>query len=281
MVGLSPHPGHRQFPGVIHRLRQDLQFLVLRPSPDLQANVINRRSDHEAQRLEPGLAEQHVLRDRQVRGENARRIGAGSMGQPAVRGLRLPGGRIAGRLTGEKWHLILLRPDSRVMARESLPAGALTARDPGSRREPDGCSRARDAAFRGHWRPSWRRSRPTRLGKRPRRSGKRTAERAGGAVMHPMRYREDGGGADLLFSENRKNRSMPCSAALRDLATTILENPSCPASSTSPSNAKTGCEGWIRMTARAGHSLFIREPAGVSLSASAAWTSAAWVRAWG
>ena len=94
---------------------------------------------------------------------------------------------------------------------------------------------------------------------------------------------------------------MPCSAAPRDLVTTILEanitiqgnrmnlimkkvtswaaiiavptaitgfygqnvhNPGCPASSTSPSKAKTGCESWIRMTARAGHSLFIREPAG-------------------
>ncbi len=41
-----------------------------------------------------------------------------------------------------------------------------------------------------------------------------------------------------------------------------VHNPGCPASSTSPSNAKTGCESWIRMTARAGHSLFIREPAG-------------------
>jgi len=76
--------------------------------------------------------------------------------------------------------------------------------------------------------------------------------------MHPMRYRKDGGGADLLFSENRKNRSMPCSAALRDLVTTILENPSFPASSTSPSNAKNGCEGWIRMTARAGWGTFGR-----------------------
>src|SRR5262249_61632919 len=91
---------------------QDLQFLVLRPSSDLQANVEDRRSDHEAKRLEPGLAEQHVLRDRQVRGENARRISAGGVGQPAVRGLRLPAGRIAGRLVGEKWHVTLLRPDS-------------------------------------------------------------------------------------------------------------------------------------------------------------------------
>ena len=42
MVGLGPHPGHGQFPGVVHRLSQDLQFLVLRPSSGLQANVIDR-----------------------------------------------------------------------------------------------------------------------------------------------------------------------------------------------------------------------------------------------
>src|SRR5262249_8965722 len=99
-------------PGVVHRLSQDLQFLVLRPSSDLQANVIDRRSDHKAKRLEPGLAEQHVLRDRQVGGENARRIGAGSVGQPAVRGLWLTGARIASRLASENWHVTLLRPDS-------------------------------------------------------------------------------------------------------------------------------------------------------------------------
>ncbi len=131
MVGLGPHPGHRQFPGVVHRLSQDLQFLVLRPPSDLQANVIDRRSDHEAKRLEPGLAEQHVLRNRQVGGENARRIGAGGVGQPAVRGRRLPVGRIAGRLAAEKRHGTLRRPDSLGTrdSTRSLPAGALTARD--------------------------------------------------------------------------------------------------------------------------------------------------------
>src|SRR5260370_17614265 len=67
---------------LVHRLGQDLQFLVLRPPSDLQANVIDRRSDHEAKRLEPGLAEQHVLRARQVGGENARRIGAGGGAPP-------------------------------------------------------------------------------------------------------------------------------------------------------------------------------------------------------
>src|SRR5580698_7330374 len=125
MVGLGLHPGHGQFPGVVHRLGQDLQFLVLRPSSDLQANVIDRRSDHEAERFEPGLAEQYVLRDRQVRGENARRRGARGLCQPARRGLRLPGGRTVGWLASEKWHVTLLWNDS-LGTRDStrgLPAG--------------------------------------------------------------------------------------------------------------------------------------------------------------
>src|SRR5271165_3674224 len=129
VVGLSLHPGHGQFPGVVHRLSQHLQFLVLRPSSDLQAYVIDGRPDHEAKRLEPGLAEQHVLRDRQVGGENARRGRACGVCQPADRGLRLPGGRIAGRLAAENWHVTLLWPDS-LGARDStrsLPTGVLTA----------------------------------------------------------------------------------------------------------------------------------------------------------
>ena len=69
MVGLGLHPGHGQLPGAVHRLSQDLQFLVLRPFSGPQANVIDGRSDHEAKRLESGLAEQYVLRDRQVGGE--------------------------------------------------------------------------------------------------------------------------------------------------------------------------------------------------------------------
>src|SRR5580704_611180 len=112
VVGLGLHPGHGQFPGVVHRLSQDLQFLVLRPSSDLQADVIDRRSHHEPERLEPGLAEQHVLRDRQVGGENASRSGACGLGQPAGRGLRLPGGCIVGWLVAEKWHVTLLWSDS-------------------------------------------------------------------------------------------------------------------------------------------------------------------------
>ena len=90
VVGLGAHPGHRQLPGAVHRLGQDLQLLVLRPAAHLEADVVDRRADHEAQRLEPGLAQQHVLRHRQVRGEDPGRAGPGGLREPAVGGLRLP-----------------------------------------------------------------------------------------------------------------------------------------------------------------------------------------------
>jgi hypothetical protein len=49
-----------------------------------------RGADHETERLEPGLAEQHVLGYRQVRGEDAGRVGSGGIGEPAIGRLRLP-----------------------------------------------------------------------------------------------------------------------------------------------------------------------------------------------
>jgi hypothetical protein len=61
VVGLGPHPGHGQFPGVVHGLGQDLQLLVPVPAADLQADVVDRGADHEPERLESGLAEQDVL----------------------------------------------------------------------------------------------------------------------------------------------------------------------------------------------------------------------------
>ena len=56
VVGLGPHPGHGQLPGVVHGLGQDLQLLVLVPAADLQADVVDRGADHEPERLESGLA---------------------------------------------------------------------------------------------------------------------------------------------------------------------------------------------------------------------------------
>src|ERR1700689_5523988 len=136
VVGLRLHPAHGQFPGVVHGLGQDLQFLVLRPPSDLQADVIDRRSDHETKRLEPGLAEQHVLGDRQVRGEDPRRSRARGLRQPALRGLWLPGGSVARLFSAEKWHVTLLRPDYGRLALASAAYSRATRNSPAARRSP-------------------------------------------------------------------------------------------------------------------------------------------------
>src|SRR5580693_2512234 len=94
VVGLGAHPGHGVLPGVVHGLGEDLQFLVPAPPADLQADVIDRGADDKAERLEAGLAEQHVLRCRQVRGEDAGRTGPGRLGEPTVGRLRLPHRRV-------------------------------------------------------------------------------------------------------------------------------------------------------------------------------------------
>jgi hypothetical protein len=86
----SAHPGHGHFPGVVHGLGEDLQLLVLAPAAGLQADVVDGGADDEAERLEAGLAKQHVFRHRQVGGEHARRISAGRLREPAVGRLRLP-----------------------------------------------------------------------------------------------------------------------------------------------------------------------------------------------
>ena len=56
-VSLGLHPAHRQFPGGVHRLRQYRQLLVLSPSRHLNTDVIDRGTDDEAERFEPGLLE--------------------------------------------------------------------------------------------------------------------------------------------------------------------------------------------------------------------------------
>ena len=56
----------------------------------LDADVVDRRAHDEAERLEPRLAEQGVLGDREVRGEHARRICSRRVRKTAVGCLRLP-----------------------------------------------------------------------------------------------------------------------------------------------------------------------------------------------
>ena len=104
MVGFGPHPGHGQLPRVVHGLGQDLQFLVLRPASHLQPDVVDRRADHKAERLEARLAEQGVLGDRQVGREHAVRFRAGGLRQPGIGRLGLPRGACVTWVLPEQGH---------------------------------------------------------------------------------------------------------------------------------------------------------------------------------
>src|SRR3982751_4837995 len=55
--GFGLHPTHCEFACGVHGLREHGQFLVLSPPADLDANVVDRRADDEAQRLEARLIE--------------------------------------------------------------------------------------------------------------------------------------------------------------------------------------------------------------------------------
>jgi hypothetical protein len=69
-VGLGLHPGHGQLTRVVHGLGQHVELLVAAPPADLQADVVDRAAQDQAERAEPGLADQEELVDRQVRGED-------------------------------------------------------------------------------------------------------------------------------------------------------------------------------------------------------------------
>jgi hypothetical protein len=89
-VGLGLHPGHREFAGVVHRLGERLEFLVLAPPAHLEADVVDARPEHEPERHEPGLAHQQELIDRQVRGEEGRARAGAHLGEPPHRVLGQP-----------------------------------------------------------------------------------------------------------------------------------------------------------------------------------------------
>ena len=54
-VGLGLHPGHRQLPGVVHRLGQHVHLLVLAPPADLQADVVDGGAEHQPEWSEAGV----------------------------------------------------------------------------------------------------------------------------------------------------------------------------------------------------------------------------------
>ena len=87
-VGLGLHAAHRQLARVVHGLGQDVQFLVLAPPAHLEAAVVDRGAEHEAERGETGLLDQQELVDREVGGEDVAGPARLQLGEPVHRVLR-------------------------------------------------------------------------------------------------------------------------------------------------------------------------------------------------
>ena len=84
-VGLGLHPSHRQLAGVVHRLRERLELHVLAPPADLEADVVDARAEHEAERAEPGFPHEEELVHTQVGGEQCPRLARPHLGETAHR----------------------------------------------------------------------------------------------------------------------------------------------------------------------------------------------------
>jgi hypothetical protein len=56
---------------VVERPRQDLELVAAPPAPALVADVVDRRAEHEAERLVAGVLDQQVLVDGEVGREEA------------------------------------------------------------------------------------------------------------------------------------------------------------------------------------------------------------------
>jgi hypothetical protein len=67
------HAGHGELTRLVHRCGEHGQLLVLVPAPVLYADVVDARPDAEADRFEPGLADQQKFVDRKIGGEDRRR----------------------------------------------------------------------------------------------------------------------------------------------------------------------------------------------------------------
>ena len=72
---------------MVHRLREDVELLVLPPAAELQTDVVDRAADDEAERLEPGLLDEQELVDREIAREEAS-AGLAHPTQPLTAGFR-------------------------------------------------------------------------------------------------------------------------------------------------------------------------------------------------
>jgi hypothetical protein len=70
--GFSPHPRHGKFPGMVHRLREDIHFLVLTPVAVLNAHMVDAGPDAETNGLEARFANQKKFVDGEIGRENSR-----------------------------------------------------------------------------------------------------------------------------------------------------------------------------------------------------------------
>src|SRR5207247_4138914 len=71
LVGLLLHARHRQLAGVVHGLGEDVHLLVLVPVRLLEADVVDRAPDDEAEWVEAGLLHEQELPHREVGREQA------------------------------------------------------------------------------------------------------------------------------------------------------------------------------------------------------------------
>ena len=66
LVGLLLHARHRQLARPVHRLGEHSHLLAFLPAGHLDADVVDRAADHQAERLEACLLDEQELVDRQV-----------------------------------------------------------------------------------------------------------------------------------------------------------------------------------------------------------------------
>src|SRR5262249_52309889 len=90
-VGLGLHAAHRQLACRVHGLRQHAQLLALRHVGVLEADVVDRRADHQPDRIESGLLHEQELVDRQIAREEC-------LAAPTALGLAYPLNRLLGKL---------------------------------------------------------------------------------------------------------------------------------------------------------------------------------------
>ena len=87
-VRLGLHPGHRQLPGVVERLGEHGELLVLAPAADLEADVVDRSAEDQAKRPEARLSDQQELVHREVGGKDRPGLARLQFGEPLDRVLR-------------------------------------------------------------------------------------------------------------------------------------------------------------------------------------------------